>query len=179
MRAQVRGAVDGLANSAGRSGRHILTGLALAGAAVAVSAAVAALTKPAPKFYEAYSDYEDPAPAEPEPGRSIFGMVWPPLFLAITLSGVRIWNAPESRSRTRALSLWGAIQVLNAVRMTLPPKRGAGVAWASLGISAAYLLRARKVDPLAADIVAPSVGWLGFAGALSQDLRARGRPTYH
>jgi tryptophan-rich sensory protein len=177
MRARVRGAVDGLANSAGRSERHILTGLALAGAAVAISAAVAALTKPAPKFYEAYSDYEDPTPAEPETGRSLFSMLWPPLFLAITLSGVRIWNAPESRSRTRALMLWSAVQVLNAAHR-VSPKRAKSVAWASLGVSAAYLLGARKVDPLAAEIVAPSVGWIGFAGALSQDLR-KGPRTYH
>ena len=178
MRVRVRGAVDGLANSAGRSGQHILTGLALAGAAVAVSAAVAALTKPTPKYYEAYSDYEDPTPVEPEPSRTIFSMLWPPLFLALTLSGVRIWNAPESGSRTRALGLWSSVQVLNALRMSLSPRSRRGLEIASVGVAAAYLFRARKVDPLAANLVAPSVGWIGFAGAVAQDLR-RKAPTYH
>jgi tryptophan-rich sensory protein len=177
MRSRVRGAVDGLANSAGRSDRHILTGLALAGAAVAVSAAVARLTKPAPKYYEAYSDYEDPAPAEPEPAPSVFSMLWPPLFLAITLSGVRVWNAPDSGSRTRALGLWSAVQVLNSLRMSLSPGRRKGLEFAALGVSAAYLLRARRVDPMAAHLVAPSVGWIGFAGAVASDLKRK--PTFH
>ena len=44
----LRGAVDSLANSRGRSMQHILVGLGLTAGAVAVSALVARLNAPAP-----------------------------------------------------------------------------------------------------------------------------------
>ena len=56
----VRGAVDSLANSRGRSTQHILIGLGLTVGAVAVSALVARLNAPAEDDYEVYSDYEEP-----------------------------------------------------------------------------------------------------------------------
>jgi len=169
----MREGVDGLANSAGRSSRHILTGLALAAGAVAASAVVARLTTPKPPFHEAYSDYEDPLQPEPEPRRSMFAALWPPLFLTLTVSGIRIWNAPPSRARTEALTLWSAIQALNGAWMALGPRRLGGaltVAAAAVGASAAYIWRARRVDETAARLVAPSIGWVGFAGALGEEL---------
>lgn len=180
----VRGAVDSLANSRGRSARHILIGLGLTAGAVALSALVARLNAPADDAWEVYSDYEEPVPPEAKPPPKVFGMVWPPLYLALTISGLRIWNAPRSAERTQALTLWGVVQALNAVWMALGPRRLGGqlaTAVASLGTSAAYVWRARRVDPPAANMVAPYVGWIGFANVLTEELwrKAPERRTMH
>ena len=98
--------------------------------------------------------------------------------MALTLSGLRIWNAPRSAARTQALTLWGAVQALNAVWMALGPKRLGGqlaTAVASLGTAGAYVWRARQVDPPAASMVAPYVGWIGFANVLTEELWRRTR----
>jgi tryptophan-rich sensory protein len=76
------------------------------------------------------------------------------------------------------------VQGLNAVWMALGPKRLGGqlaTAVASLGTAAAYVWRARRVDPPAASLVAPYVGWIGFANVLSDELWRRdpGYRTVH
>jgi tryptophan-rich sensory protein len=111
-------------------------------------------------------------------------MIWPALFMALTLSGLRVWNAPPSAARTQALTLWGAVQALNAVWMALGPRRLGGqlaAAVASLGTSTAYAWRARQVDTPAAGMVAPYLGWIGLANVLSEELWRRGavKPTLH
>ena len=180
----LRGALDSLANSRGRPARHILIGLGLTVGAVAVSALIAKLNPPFEETWEVYSDYEEPLPPEAKPPPKLFALVWPPLFTALTLSGLRIWNAPKSPERTQALTLWGLVQGLNAVWMALGPKRlggGLATAVASLGTAAAYVWRARRVDPPAANLVAPYVGWIGFANVLSEELwrRAPDHRTLH
>jgi tryptophan-rich sensory protein len=172
----VREAVDSLANSRGRSTQHILIGLGLTVGAVALSALVARMNAPGEDNYEVYSDYEELVQPEIKPPSKVFALIWPPLFMALTLSGLRIWNAPRSAARTQALTLWGAVQALNAVWMALGPKRLGGqlaAAVASLGTSAAYVWRARRVDPPAANMVAPYVGWIGFANVLTEELWRR------
>ncbi|HEY2359452.1 MAG TPA: TspO/MBR family protein [Phenylobacterium sp.] len=169
----VREAVDSLANSRGRSTQHILIGLGLTVGAVAVSAVVARMNARSEDNYEVYSDYEELVQPESRPPSKVFAMIWPPLFMALTLSGLRIWNAPRSAERTQALTLWGTVQALNAVWMALGAKRLGGelaAAIASLGTSAAYVWRARRVDPPAANMVAPYVGWIGFANVLTEEL---------
>ena len=170
----VRGAVDSLANSRGRSTQHILIGVGLTVGAVAISALVAKLNAAPEDDYEAYSDYDvEPAPLEP-PRSKVFATLWPPLFMALTLSGLRVWNAPKSAARTQALTLWGAVQGLNVVWMALGPKRLGGqlaAAIASTGTACAYVWRARQVDGPSADLVAPYVGWIGFANLIAEGLR--------
>jgi benzodiazapine receptor len=168
-----RGALDSLANSRGRTTHHILLGLGLTVGAVAASALIARMYAPAPDNPEVYSDYEELEQPALKPPPKVFAAVWPPLFMALTLSGLRIWNAPPSAARTQALTLWGAVQALNAVWMALGPKRLGGqlaTAVASLGTAAAYVWRARQVDPPAANLVAPYVGWIGFANVLTEEL---------
>jgi benzodiazapine receptor len=68
--------------------------------------------------------------------------------------------------------------------MALGPRRLGGQLTAaifSLGASAAYAWRAREVDPPAAGMVAPYVGWIGFANVLTGELwrRNHDRPTVH
>ncbi len=180
----VRGAVDSLANSRGRSGRHILVGLGLTAGAVAVSALVARFSAAPKSTREVYSDFEETVLVEPRPTPRVFAVLWPPLFMALTLSGLRIWNAPRSAERTQALTLWSIVQGLNAAWMALGPKRLGGeltAAVASLGTAAAYVWRARRVDPASAEMVAPYVGWMGVANVISQELgrKAQPAPTVH
>ena len=184
----VRGAVDSLANSRGRSAQHILVGLGITVTAVAAAALLARVgSRTEEDGYEAYSDYEPPEWELPKarPAPKILTNLWPPMFLALTLSGLRIWNAPASAARTQALTLWGMAQGLNAVWMALGPKRLGGqlaAAIASVGTAAAYVWRARQVDPTTASLVAPYVGWMSVANALSEGV-TRPKPaetnTFH
>jgi benzodiazapine receptor len=173
MQETVRGSMDRPSYGRNSSARHVLTGLAITAGAVALSALVARLNAPDPDTYEAYSDYDElPAPEAKPPSR-LFAMVWPPLFMALTVSGLRVWNAPRSAARTQALTLWGTVQALNAVWMALGPRRLGGrltAAVASLGASLAYAWRARQVAAPASGLVAPYLGWIGLANVLSEEL---------
>jgi tryptophan-rich sensory protein len=183
MTSRVRGAVDSLANSRGRSTEHLLVGLGVTAAAVLGSAMVARLNAPTPDNPKVYAKYQALKQPSFTPPRSGFALIWPPLFLALTISGLRIWNAPKSPARTQALTLWGVVQALNALWMALGPRRLGGqvvTAVTSLGTSAAYVWRARRVDPPAANMVAPYVGWIGFANVLTEELwRKNPKPTIH
>jgi tryptophan-rich sensory protein len=183
-RSHIRTALDNVANSEGRSSRHILTGLAIIAGAVIVSALIARANAPTPENPEVKGEYDalEPTPLQPPP--SVFAAIWPPLFLMLTISGLRIWNAPRSPARAQALGLWGAVQGLNALWMALGPKHLRGqfaTAMASLSTSLAYAWRAREVDAPAANMVAPFVGWISFANVLTGDLMRRNepRPTIH
>jgi tryptophan-rich sensory protein len=173
-----RDAIDGFANSRGRSTRHLLIGVGLTAGAVLASALIARANAPTtdnPDIKRDYDQLEKPPITPPE---RAFSVIWPPLFMALTLSGLRIWNAPPSPARTQALTLWGAVQALNAVSMAIGPRHLGGqlaTSVASLGTSAVYAWRARRVDGPAAGMVAPYVGWLGFANVLTEELWRRNR----
>jgi tryptophan-rich sensory protein len=183
MTSPVRGAVDSLANSRGRSTEHLLVGLGVTAAAVLGSALIARMNAPTPANPKVQAKYQALKQPSFTPPRSAFAVIWPPLFLALTVSGLRIWNAPKSAPRTQALTLWGVVQALNALWMALGPAKLGGqlaAAIASLGTSAAYVWRARRVDPPAANLVAPYVGWIGFANVLTEELwRKNAKPTIH
>jgi tryptophan-rich sensory protein len=184
MTSRMRGAVDSLANSRGRSAEHLMMGLGVTAAAVLGSALVARMNAPTPDNPKAQADYQALKQPAFTPPRSAFAAIWPPLFLALTVSGLRIWNAPKSPARTQALTLWGVVQALNALWMALGPGKLGGqlaAAIASLGTSAAYVWRARRVDPPAANLVAPYVGWIGFANVLTEELWRKNhpKPTIH
>jgi translocator protein len=182
--ARPRLTIDRIANSGGWSGTHLLAGLALTAGAVAASALIARRNAPTadnPEVRRLYDGLEQP-PFKPP--RAAFSLIWPPLFLALTLSGLRVWNAPASAARTQALTLWSMVQGLNALWMALGPSRLGGQlasAVASLGASLAYAWRARRVDAPAANLAAPYVGWIGFANVLTEELWRRNgpRPTIH
>ena len=184
MTSRMRGAVDSLANSRGRSTEHLLVGLGVTTAAVLGSALIARLNAPTPDNRKPSARYAALKQPSFTPPRSAFAVIWPPLFLALTVSGLRIWNAPKSPARTQALTLWGVVQALNALWMALGPGKLGGqlaAAMASLGTSAAYAWRARRVDPPAAGMVAPYVGWIGFANVLTEELwrKNAAKPTIH
>jgi len=173
MISTLRDGVDGLANSRGRSTRHIVTGVAIIGGAVALSALIARMNANTPEAPEVYSDYEDPHQPEAPPPPSIFTTVWPPLFLALTLSGFRVWNAQPSAARFQALTLWTLVQAFNAGWLVLGSAHMGGklvTGLTAMGASAAYAWRARRVDSAAAGMVAPYVGWIAFANLLTEEL---------
>ena len=178
---------DGFARLANRRDRptgHVVLGLVLTGGAVLASALVAARHSPSPNNPKVKAAYDQLEQTPLQPPAIVFGIVWPALFMALTLSGLRIWNAPKSPERTRALTLWGLIQAFNATWMALGPRRLGGqlaTAVATLGTAAAYAWEARKIDAPASTLVAPYIGWIGFANLLTEELWRRdgSRPTIH
>ena len=184
IRDAVRDTLDDVADAGGRSMRHILLGIAVTAGAVALSAVIARRLAPPAEIPEAWAEGDEPEHSEFKPRRVVFAVVWPPLFLALTLSGLRIWNAPRSPARTQALTLWGMVQALNAIWMALGPKRLGGqlaAAVASIGATVAYAVRARRVDAPAADLAAPYLGWISLANAVTEEWRRKTapKPTIH
>jgi len=170
------------ANVHGRSLRHVLLGAAITLGAVGLSALIARRSAGASGLTEAEADELGLRPHGFRPRRAVFGLVWPPLFLALTLSGLRVWNAPRSPARTQALTLWGMVQALNAIWMALGPKRLGGqlaATVASLGTSAAYAYKAHQVDAPAANPL--YLGWISFANVVTEELwrKSTAPPTIH
>jgi tryptophan-rich sensory protein len=115
-----------------------------------------------------------------QPPNWIFGPVWTVLYATIAYSGWRIWRAPRSPERTRALSLWGTQLALNAAWTPLffgarkPALALADIA-ALDAAAVAYAVSARNVDRRAAWIVTPYLGWLGFATMLNASIVVKNR----
>lgn len=173
MRESIRETFEGAARGQSQAARHIGLGVALAGGAVLLSALVAGVQKRRVTGPEIGSDGEPRRPPAFEPPKALSGVFWPPLFIALTLSGLRLWNAPASAARTRALTLWTAIQGLNAVWMSLGPARLGGkltAAVATLGTALAYAFQARRIDAPASTLAAPYLGWMGLANVLTEQL---------
>ena len=146
-------------NAEGRSGRHVALGLLLCAGAVGLTAVIAAV-KPQPV-----------APGAPRQPRASLGRaIWPALFSVTTIAALRVWNAPSSPARTRALSLWGGLQGLNALWMLLRPKDRLTQVVATIStvaLTTIYARAASDVDAKAADMVAPA-GWAGLAGLFAK-----------
>ena len=149
-------------NAEGRSHGHVALGVLIALGAVGATAAIASL-RPQPA-----------APGStPQPPSSPMRAVWPALFSFTTVAAIRVWNAPHSPARTQALTLWGAMQGVNAVWMIVRPTRQATQAAAAISTAAITMIYARaagRVDEKAARMVAPA-GWTSLAGLIA------GRPT--
>lgn len=118
-------------------------------------------------------------PAFTPPDRA-FSIVWPVLYSLAAWSAWRVAKTPAGSARSVALGLWGTQLAFNAAwsplffGQHLPRVALADLVLnqASLGAYAAY---ARKVDPTAAYLVAPYLGWLTFAGALNSGIVLRNR----
>jgi tryptophan-rich sensory protein len=164
-----------LVNAGQRPGAHVAMGVALTLGAVLLSVLVAR------------SVAEADAPAAKQPGvrapRALFGLLWSPVYLALTLSGLRVWNAPPSPERNRALALWGLVQGFNALWMAVGPSRLGGqltTGVATVGTAGVYAWQARKIDTPAATLANPYLGWLGLANVLSGQFGRRAAvPTLH
>lgn len=141
-------------NAEGRGIGHVALGVVVCAGLIALTAGLAA-TRAQP-----------PAPGA-EPTRDpVKRAIWPSLFSVATLAALRVWNAPSSPARSRALGLWGVLQGANlAFTLWRPRARGAQVAVAltTAGLTAIYARSAAQVDQKAATLTAPT----GFAGLAS------------
>ncbi len=152
-----------------RSRRASIAALAGFAAASILAGAVSGLINRKPRNKAWYRLLQKPSYTPPD---RVFALVWPALYAAAAISAHRVWKTPPSRERTTALVLWGTQLAFNAAwspiffgahRPKLALADLAGNA-ASLG---AYTLVASRIDAPAAALVAPYLGWLGFAGAMN------------
>ncbi len=156
-----------------REGHHpaaqIAVGAALAGGAIIAALVMGRRHERAlddEMYAVEFAEMHEPVAHQPKP---LTSLLLPPLFIAMTLSGLRTWNAPSSPARTRALTIWSLVQGFNALWLGLGARRVGGqlgAATASLAASAAYAIEARKVG----GGVAPDFGWIGIANALTAQL---------
>ncbi|MFN3857274.1 MAG: tryptophan-rich sensory protein [Caulobacter sp.] len=163
---------------------HVLLGLLIGGAAVAAAELIAGRQKTIGDDPDLMSDYAEIQTPVESPPKAAFAVIWPSMFTALTISGLRVWNAPRSATRTRALTLWGLVQGFSAAWMALGPQRVGGrvvAAVASVSAGAVYAYHAAKVQPPPGAVAAPTAGWMGVANLLKDQWMRRGgeRPTVH
>jgi benzodiazapine receptor len=110
------------------------------------------------------------------PPDAAFPVVWITLYGLNAVSAARVYRRPPTTpGRSRALALWGAQQALNAAWSPLffqhhrPRAALADIGLMSAAI-AAYAYTASKVDRTAAALVAPYLGWVGFAAFLNKEI---------
>ncbi len=113
-----------------------------------------------------------------QPPREAFAPVWSTLYTMIAASGARVYAAPRSPERTRALVLWGAQLALNAGWSAIffaarRPKWALLELGALLATIGAYMHQAHEVDRAAAYLVAPYFGWSTFAALLNEEIVRR------
>lgn len=167
---------DGL-NARGRSPAHVAAGIALCGGALLLSALAGYHDKPLERTKDRVADASLDKP-DFGPSERTFSAVMPPMFLLLTLSGIRIWNAPDGPVRNRALAIWGGLQVLHAIETLWSPKeKSAQLATQAAGLAGAlvYAQQARKIDPPAASIIGPYVSWTALAGLLTAEVWRRNK----
>lgn len=138
------------------------------GAVTAAAAAVGSLSRP-DAWYRALR--------KPwfQPPSWVFAPVWTGLYALIAASGYRVWKAPSSEERTRALAFWGAQLGLNAAWSWLffgkKDPRAALVDIGLLRVSIdAYTRAAEKVDPAARWMMVPYRSWVSFATVLNAEI---------
>jgi translocator protein len=109
------------------------------------------------------------------PPREVFPVVWTTLYALMAWSAWRIWSAPPSKERTRALKLWAEQLTANAVWSKL--FFGEHRPDLSLMDSAAleilivkYIRAAGKVDVAAAAAFIPYAAWGAFATFLNAEI---------
>ena len=142
--------VGGL-NARGRSAGHVTTGVLICAALIGLTAAASVL-RPQP-----------PTPGARPSRQGWVRAIWPSLFSVTTLAALRVWNAPPSPARRRALTWWSASQGANLLLTLWRPRRRAeqvAAAVTTAALTAGYAHAASYVDLKAANLAAPT----GFAG---------------
>jgi tryptophan-rich sensory protein len=110
-------------------------------------------------------------PALQPPGAA-FGIAWTILYTLLGVALSRLWLAPPSRARSRALALFGLQLALNlawsplffGARQILPALVLLGLI---LLLSILATVQARRVDKVAPWLMLPYLVWLGFAFGLN------------
>lgn len=112
------------------------------------------------------------------PPDAVFGPVWAALYTLLAVAGWLVWRTPDSEARTRALRLYVAQFVLNAlwspVFFGLGEILGAPGVWAALVLIVvldivilATIIRVSDVSRIAAALLLPYWFWSLFATTLN------------
>lgn len=148
-----REAATDFLNAEGRNPGHVAMGVVLtAGFALAATLFATRTLSQTPD-----QPHDDHAPVTERP-RGPLSLILPAVFSVTTLSAVRVWNAPPTRERTVAMTLWAGAQALNAVWIALRPSGRAlqiAAAMSSAGMAAAFAHEARKIDARAGKLASP------------------------
>ncbi len=157
---------------------HALFGALLFGGASALVAALGRRFTPDPSHPEIQRWYGSLEKSPLTPPDRVFGPVWGTLWVLLIASGVRVWNAPDSRERTRALWLWAGQQTMNGIYSPLffgakQKKLAALHVAAQVGIASRYAWVAGRVDRAAGWLAAPHVAWIAFATVLAEEVARR------
>ena len=148
-------------------------GAAIVGGAVVGTAILGSLFNPASgSTREWYSRLEKPSFNPPD---AVFAPVWTALYVAIALSGHRVWCSAGGRERTKTLALWSAQITLNAAWSPLffgakKPVLALGDLLLLVPAVGLYASAARKVDKPAAWLMSPYLAWITFATLLNAEI---------
>jgi benzodiazapine receptor len=160
-----------------RAARESRSLLALAGFGLAVAGAAwyGSRYSPKQKSRDWYRSLDKPSFTPPD---AVFPVVWTSLYGLMAWSGWRIWSAPPSRQRTRALQLWAAQLATNAKwsKLFFGKHRPDLSLLDSIVLEMEildYMANARKIDPAAANAFIPYAAWVGFATVLNAEIALR------
>lgn len=164
-----------------RARRHrTLSGLAFVAGTVVMTAAVAQYYAPSPLQPEIEDDWKRLDTPHGTPPRAVMGVVWPALWGLMAASGFRIWQAPESGERDRALALFRLALGMTAGWAKLVfgnRRRTAGLVelLGLIGAAGAYARTASRVDRGAGLLAVPYGAWLAVMAALNAAVVRRNR----
>ncbi len=105
----------------------------------------------------------------------VFGPAWTTLYLMIAVATWRLWRAPASAARTRALRLNAVQLALNALWTPI----FFGLQWPGLALAEiammwiailATILAAWRVDRVASALLWPYLAWVSFATTLNASI---------
>jgi tryptophan-rich sensory protein len=112
------------------------------------------------------------------PPPAVFPVVWTSLYATMAWSAWRIYDAPPSPDRTRALKLWFSQLASNARWSKLffgkhRPDLALADSIGLAGLIASYISAASRVDKTAARALIPYLAWVGFATVLNAEIVRR------
>lgn len=116
-------------------------------------------------------------PAFTPPG-AVIGIAWTTLDVLLGIAGARLLQAPHGRERSTALLFWSInlAGIAGYPWVFFKQKRlgtSAVMVAGMLASARAAVVTAGKVDRVAAIASMPLIGWLAFAGLLSEELWRR------
>ncbi len=160
-----------------RNAEHSRSLLGLVGfsAAVAIAAWYGSRKSRSGNSHQWYRKLDKPSFTPPD---QVFPIVWTGIYGLIAWSGWRVWSAPPSSARSRALRLWATQLASNArwTKLFFEKHRPDLSLRDSIGLEAAilgYIVQAGKVDAAAALAFVPYAAWVGFATVLNAEIARR------
>ena len=112
------------------------------------------------------------------PPPAVFPVVWTSLYATMAWSAWRIYDAPPSVWRSRALRIWFSQLATNARWSKLffgkhRPDLALADSIALAGMISSYISAAGRVDQAAARAFMPYLAWVGFATVLNAEIVRR------